>query len=121
MTSQNDGWTEFDRFAAPTHYDTVQTLILSPSCPKSVLALCSPKIMILLADKKRQPNSFNVPAIRQAVADAIGVKGNGDKSSIGIVHPFSDCKIRQIPSPLTCQAVKYGTSKSIRLFKESSV
>ena len=36
--------------------------------------------MILLADKKRQPNSFNVSAIRQAVADAIGVKGNSGKS-----------------------------------------
>jgi hypothetical protein len=77
--------------------------------------------MILLADKKRQPNSFNVSAIRQAVADAIGVKGNGDKSSIGTIRPFFDSKIRQIPLPLTCQAVRSGTSKSIRLFKESSV
>ncbi|KDR85067.1 hypothetical protein GALMADRAFT_218149 [Galerina marginata CBS 339.88] len=34
------------QFAAPIYYEIVQSLILSPSCPKSVLALCSPQITI---------------------------------------------------------------------------
>jgi hypothetical protein len=47
--------------------------------------------MILLSEKKRQPNSFNVSAVRQAVADAIGVKSGGGKSliaSTGLVFDF---------------------------------
>jgi len=54
--------------------------------------------MILLADKKKQPNSFNVSAIRQAVADVIGVKGNGGKSSI-VTHigPFLTQRFDRFP------------------------
>ncbi|CAA7266513.1 unnamed protein product [Cyclocybe aegerita] len=64
------------------HYEIIQSLILSPSCPKPVLALCSPQLIALLSERKRQqpqiPSSFNVSAIRQAVADSIGLKGGAD-------------------------------------------
>ncbi|KAF9481359.1 hypothetical protein BDN70DRAFT_876312 [Pholiota conissans] len=74
------------QFAAQTiiFYDILQSLVLSPSCPKSILALCSSHIMILLNDKKRPPpavpvpSSFNIPAIRQAIAEATGTKDGGD-------------------------------------------
>ncbi|KAF8973994.1 hypothetical protein BDZ97DRAFT_1777866 [Flammula alnicola] len=74
------------QFAAPAaaYYEIIQSLVVSPSCPKSVLALCSPQIMVLISDRKRPPpampppNSFNVSAIRQAIAEAIGIKGGGD-------------------------------------------
>ncbi|KAF9569643.1 hypothetical protein CPC08DRAFT_701548 [Agrocybe pediades] len=70
-------------FLAPVHYEIIQSLILSSSCPKSVLALCSPQILALISDKKRQPpsgppNSFNIPALRQKLAETIGIKGGGD-------------------------------------------
>ncbi|KAJ3503158.1 hypothetical protein NLJ89_g8558 [Agrocybe chaxingu] len=64
------------------HYEIIQSLILSPSCPKPVLALCSPQLIALVSERKRQqpqiPSSFNVSAIRQAVADSIGLKGGAD-------------------------------------------
>jgi mediator of RNA polymerase II transcription subunit 5 len=62
--------------------EILQSLVLSSSCPKPVLALCSPHIAPLLYEKKRQlpiPASFNIAAIRQALADAIGIKGGGGK------------------------------------------
>ncbi|KAF8168029.1 mediator complex subunit Med5-domain-containing protein [Crassisporium funariophilum] len=68
-------------YATPVHYEILASLLLSPSCPKPVLALCSPHISLLLSDKKKHhPASatFNIPAIRQVVADAIGLKGDGD-------------------------------------------
>ena len=64
------------------HLEILQSLVLSSSCPKPVLALCSPNIASLLYEKKRQhpiPVSFNVAAIRQVLADAIGMKGGGGK------------------------------------------
>lgn len=78
---------ELSRFAAQAsvYYDIIQSLVLSPSCPKSILALCSPQMMVLLSDKKRPPpavsapNSFNASAIRQAVAEATGMKGGSGK------------------------------------------
>lgn len=68
------------RFSATTHLEILQSLVLSPSCPKPVLALCSPNIASLLNEKKRQPPipaSFNIAAVRQVLADAIGMKGGG--------------------------------------------
>jgi mediator of RNA polymerase II transcription subunit 5 len=65
-----------------THLEILQSLVLSPSCPKPVLALCSPNIVSLLYEKKRQhpiPVSFNISAVRQVLADAIGMKGGGGK------------------------------------------
>ena len=65
-----------------THLEILQSLVLSSSCPKPVLALCSPNIVSLLFDKKRQPIpvSFNIVAVRQVLADAIGMKGGGGKN-----------------------------------------
>ncbi len=72
------------RFAVHTsvYYEIIHLLLLSPSCPKSVLALCSPQITVLLTDKKRPgpaapvPNSFKVTAVRQVIANATGAKLN---------------------------------------------
>ena len=75
------GLTTF-RFLAIMHLEILQSLVLSPSCPKPVLALCSPNIASLLYEKKRQPPipaSFNITAVRQVLADAIGMKGGGGK------------------------------------------
>src|SRR5258708_5487207 len=77
-----------NRFIAPVHYEVLQTLILSPSCPRSVLVLCSTQIGILVSDRKRQvpatatapstvamgstaPSSFNVSAVKQAIGQAL--------------------------------------------------
>ena len=67
------------------HLEILHSLVLSPSCPKPVLALCSPNIASLLYEKKKQPPllaSFNVAAIRQVLADAIGMKGGGGKDDM---------------------------------------
>jgi mediator of RNA polymerase II transcription subunit 5 len=77
------------RFSALTLLEILQSLVLSPSCPKPVLALCSPNIASLLYEKKRQhpiPVSFNIAAIRQVLADAIGMKGGGGEDD---TQPFS--------------------------------
>ena len=75
-------WFHQIRFSAMMYLEILQSLVLSPSCPKPVLALCSPSIVSLLYEKKRQqplPVSFNIAAVRQVVADAIGMKGGGGK------------------------------------------
>ncbi|KAF8807476.1 hypothetical protein BYT27DRAFT_7223294 [Phlegmacium glaucopus] len=66
---------------AATYFEILQSLVLSPSCPKPVLALCSPNIASLLYEKKRQPPipaSFNIAVVRQVLGDAIGMKGGGE-------------------------------------------
>lgn len=65
-----------------TYYDILQALILSPSCPKVVLALTGASILSVcnLNEPKRTPMaaSFNISAIRQAVSEAIiSTGGNG--------------------------------------------
>ncbi|KAF9531998.1 mediator complex subunit Med5-domain-containing protein [Crepidotus variabilis] len=66
------------QYATPVHYEIIQTLILAQSCPRSVIALVSPQITVLAAEKKKHPptpNTFNTTAVRQKVLDAIGLKG----------------------------------------------
>jgi mediator of RNA polymerase II transcription subunit 5 len=56
-------------------------LLLSPSCPRPVLCLCSPGILELL-DRKGQIISnafmFDVTAVRQVVQRALGFGLNGE-------------------------------------------
>ncbi|KAF9069115.1 hypothetical protein BDP27DRAFT_747058 [Rhodocollybia butyracea] len=42
------------RFNAPIHLEVLQTLLLAPSCPRLVLALCGPRVMAFLANRARK-------------------------------------------------------------------
>jgi len=49
------------------------------------VVLCSPQILALVSEKKRQPplpNTVNLSALRQAVVDAIGWEGGAGKFPI---------------------------------------
>ncbi|KAF8735483.1 hypothetical protein AX14_001979 [Amanita brunnescens Koide BX004] len=57
------------------YLETLQTLLLSPTCPRPVLCLCASQILNFVSDKRRQTldaNTFNADAVRRVVADAIG-------------------------------------------------
>lgn len=66
----------FFRTATPTHLEILQTLLLSPSCPRPVLALCSPQMLSLLAQKGK-PASLDAVALRRVMMNAIGSKSTG--------------------------------------------
>ncbi|KAF9015279.1 mediator complex subunit Med5-domain-containing protein [Cyathus striatus] len=62
---------------AVTHLEVLQTLILSPSCPRPVLALCSPQVAFLLTwVGKAIPStpSFDAAAIRRVIAENANIK-----------------------------------------------
>ncbi|KAJ3985681.1 hypothetical protein F5890DRAFT_1572792 [Lentinula detonsa] len=50
------------RFNAPIHLEVLQTLLLSPSCPRLVLTLCGPLVMSLLANRARKGSGSVAPA-----------------------------------------------------------
>ncbi|KIL70756.1 hypothetical protein M378DRAFT_183349 [Amanita muscaria Koide BX008] len=71
-------------YRAP-YLETLQSLLLSPSCPRTVLCLCAAQILDLLSDKRRptsDTNSLNADTIRRAIDDAIGKKTESE-----INHP----------------------------------
>ncbi|KAF7436894.1 mediator complex subunit [Pleurotus ostreatus] len=65
-------------FNAPVHFDILQTILLSPSCPPTVHCLCGAQILtqITLLNVRVQTASsefkFDVRAIRQLAARAVG-------------------------------------------------
>ena len=62
------------------YLETLQTLLLSPTCPRPVLCLCASQILNFLSDKRRHAldaNAFNADAVRRVVADAIGQRPEG--------------------------------------------
>ncbi|PPQ64382.1 hypothetical protein CVT26_002089 [Gymnopilus dilepis] len=99
------------QFAAPpVYYDILQLLILSPSCPRTVLALCSPQILSLVPERKRlspnaPPSSFNISAIRQVLADAINVKSGSDSIMTNPPGP-------QVPYQQVQQAIQRAFSQA---------
>ncbi|KAF8349998.1 hypothetical protein F5887DRAFT_1059221 [Amanita rubescens] len=57
------------------YLETLQTLLLSPACPRPVLCLCASQILNFVSEKRRyalDANTFNAEAVRRVVADAIG-------------------------------------------------
>ncbi|KAK2461858.1 hypothetical protein APHAL10511_006321 [Amanita phalloides] len=57
------------------HLETLQTLLLSPTCPRPILCLCASQILEFVSDKKRyalDANTFNADSVRRVVADALG-------------------------------------------------
>lgn len=64
-------------FSIPTHMEILQTLLLSPSCPRPVLALCAPRIFVLLSNKRGQATmlarGIDIASMRRVVTEAIGL------------------------------------------------
>lgn len=69
------------RFNAPIHLEILQTLLLSPSCPRPVLALCGERILALLMSKQgkslAQKSTFDVMAVQKVVAGVLGANETG--------------------------------------------
>ncbi|KAK0465088.1 mediator complex subunit Med5-domain-containing protein [Desarmillaria tabescens] len=63
-------------FMAPMHIEVLQTLLLSPSCPKPVLVLCGSRILTLLASKPAKDRlaavRFDVATVQRLVSEALG-------------------------------------------------
>ncbi|KAJ3976979.1 hypothetical protein EV361DRAFT_161584 [Lentinula raphanica] len=66
------------RFNTPIHLEVLQTLLLSPSCPRLVLTLCGPRVMSLLANREQKgsvaPAALNTAELRQVITAALGVR-----------------------------------------------
>ncbi|KAF5375095.1 hypothetical protein D9758_000207 [Tetrapyrgos nigripes] len=66
------------QFDTSTHVEVLQTLLLSPSCPRPVLSLCGQQIMALLVDKDGKasipPEKVNKEELQQVVTNAIGIR-----------------------------------------------
>ncbi|KAG6878375.1 hypothetical protein C0993_007557 [Termitomyces sp. T159_Od127] len=77
-------------FNPMTRIEILQTLLLSPSCPRPVLQLVAPKVYILLGHSKGKFNISTLPgvdvlSIRRVIEAALGVHTEGDLlSSIAI-------------------------------------
>jgi mediator of RNA polymerase II transcription subunit 5 len=60
--------------------EILKTLLLSASCPRPVLSLCSPRILTLFNEKngktKNLPQGVDIPSVRDAVGKALGLKSN---------------------------------------------
>ncbi|KAG6875320.1 hypothetical protein C0992_004322 [Termitomyces sp. T32_za158] len=73
-----------------TRIEILQTLLLSPLCPRPVLQLVAPKVYILLDHRKGKFNLSTLPgvdviSIRRVIEAALGVRTEGDLlSSIAI-------------------------------------
>ncbi|KAJ4486235.1 hypothetical protein J3R30DRAFT_3655453 [Lentinula aciculospora] len=65
-------------FNTPIHLEVLQTLLLSPSCPRLVLTLCGPRVMSLLANQARKtpvtPIALNNEELQRALTAALGVR-----------------------------------------------
>ncbi|KAG7450430.1 uncharacterized protein BT62DRAFT_978575 [Guyanagaster necrorhizus] len=63
-------------FMAPVHIEVLQTLLLSPSCPKPVLVLCGSRILTLLASKAAKDRlaavRFDVATVQRLVSETLG-------------------------------------------------
>ncbi|KAJ4489332.1 mediator complex subunit Med5-domain-containing protein [Lentinula edodes] len=66
------------RFNAPIHLEVLQTLLLSPSCPRLVLTLCGPRVMSLLANRARKEPiasvTFNNEELQRVLTTALGAR-----------------------------------------------
>ncbi|KAJ4484049.1 mediator complex subunit Med5-domain-containing protein [Lentinula lateritia] len=66
------------RFNAPIHLEVLQTLLLSPSCPRLVLTLCGPRVMSLLANRARKEPiasvTFNNEDLQRVLTTALGAR-----------------------------------------------
>lgn len=69
------------RFNAPIHLEVLQTLLLSSSCPRLVLALCGPRVMSLLASRTRKgvtnPVGLNIEELNRVLTAALGAREEG--------------------------------------------
>ncbi|KII93232.1 hypothetical protein PLICRDRAFT_121648 [Plicaturopsis crispa FD-325 SS-3] len=77
---------EHNAFSAPTHLEVLQTLLLSPSCPRPILQLCSPGVLRLFSnskDRKAIPPKVNISAIIQVALQSLGAAGR-DVSQQGL-------------------------------------
>ncbi|KAJ3813742.1 mediator complex subunit Med5-domain-containing protein [Lentinula aff. lateritia] len=66
------------RFNAPIHLEVLQTLLLSPSCPRLVLTLCGPRVMSLLVNRARKEPiasvTFNNDELQRVLTTALGAR-----------------------------------------------
>ncbi|KAH9937109.1 mediator complex subunit Med5-domain-containing protein [Fomitopsis serialis] len=64
-------------FSAPIHLDVLQTLLLSPTCPQTVLRLSAPSILRLFPSARKQERSrtgpFDPSPIRRAALQTLGL------------------------------------------------
>ncbi|KAK7465624.1 hypothetical protein VKT23_005597 [Stygiomarasmius scandens] len=59
------------RLDTSAHFDVLQTLLLSPSCPRPVLSLCGSQILALLANKDGKPDTLPVTASRERLQEVV--------------------------------------------------
>ncbi|KAF5377593.1 hypothetical protein D9615_005338 [Tricholomella constricta] len=73
-------------FAIPAQIEILQTLLLSPSCPRPVLALCAPKIFLLLGHKKAKAAisalGIDIASIRRVVTEALGLRADENPTEV---------------------------------------
>ncbi|KIK71078.1 hypothetical protein GYMLUDRAFT_185434 [Collybiopsis luxurians FD-317 M1] len=66
------------KFNAPIHVEVLQTLLLSSSCPRLVLALCGPRVMALLVNQGQKggvpPVALNNEELRRVLLAALGAR-----------------------------------------------
>ncbi|GLB36220.1 putative mediator complex subunit Med5 [Lyophyllum shimeji] len=69
-------------FGIPVHMEILQTLLLSPSCPRPVRALCAAKVFVLLSNKRGQAamvaRNIDIASMRRVVTEAIGLPAEGE-------------------------------------------
>ncbi|ETW87289.1 hypothetical protein HETIRDRAFT_307456, partial [Heterobasidion irregulare TC 32-1] len=71
------------RYQSPHHLNILRTLILSPTCPRSVLRLCGHDILRLLSDPQLAafiPETANLPAIQAVINEALGLRDDSECS-----------------------------------------
>ncbi|KAJ7169957.1 hypothetical protein C8R46DRAFT_949420 [Mycena filopes] len=67
-------------FLAPKHFSVLQTLLLSPECPRPVYCLCGQGVISLLLDKRMQniisTVGFDAVSMHRVIAQALGIPHN---------------------------------------------
>ncbi|KAG7099289.1 hypothetical protein E1B28_001148 [Marasmius oreades] len=66
------------KFDARVHFEVLQTIVTSQSCPKPVIVLCGPLVLALLNKIKQGAShymgSFNAEIVHNAVSELLGIK-----------------------------------------------
>ncbi|KAK0198374.1 mediator complex subunit Med5-domain-containing protein [Armillaria mellea] len=105
-------------FMAPVHIEVLQTLLLSPSCPKPVLVLCGSRILTLLASKPAKDRlaavRFDVVTVQRLVSEALGPRETAHiqhAMTLGIHVPWQEQSKQAIQNVLV--AARAGKAPSI--------
>jgi mediator of RNA polymerase II transcription subunit 5 len=72
----------FGSFSSEIHLDILQTLLLSPDCPRPVLCLCSPSLLKFVEHRRGPAVKHFGPLLRQTTLKALGIEGGALSSQI---------------------------------------